>query len=132
MQTISRFLRKSEKKLARLCRWHSRRKLGIRNRERMRLKVCLMYEKITNQRLDFLHKKSYQLAEDYNAVCIETLNMRAMSRTLKLGKLRLWRRCRVCQVNCVSSIYATRISLSASCSLGLLPAILLSAHFHHY
>ena len=81
-----RFLRKSEKKLARLCRWHSRRELGSQNRERMRLKVCLMYEKITNQRLDFLHKKSYQLSEDYDAICIETLNMRAMGKTLKFGK----------------------------------------------
>ena len=81
-----RFLRRSEKKLARLCRWHSRRKLGSQNRERMRLKVCLVYEKITNQRLDYLHKKSYCLAEGYDAVCIETLNMHAMSRTLKFGK----------------------------------------------
>ena len=81
-----RFLRKSERKLARYCRWHSRRKQDSTNRERMRLKVCLIYEKITNQRLDFLHKKSYRLAEDYDAVCIETLNMRAMGRTLKFGK----------------------------------------------
>ena len=81
-----RFLRKSEKKLARLCRRHSKRKLGSQNRERMRLKVCLVYEKITNQRLDYLHKKSYCLAEDYDAVCIETLNMQAMRRTLKFGK----------------------------------------------
>ena len=81
-----RYYRKHEKKLARLCRWHSRRKLGSQNRERMRLKVCLVYEKITNQRLDYLHKKSYCLAEGYDAVCIETLNMHAMSRTLKFGK----------------------------------------------
>ncbi|MBQ7168541.1 MAG: hypothetical protein IJR63_01395 [Synergistaceae bacterium] len=32
------------------------------------------------------HKKSYRLAEDYDAVCIETLNMRAMSHQLKFGK----------------------------------------------
>ena len=80
------FLRKSEKKLARLCCRHSRRKLRSQNSERMRLKVCLMYEKITNQRLDFLHKKSYQLSEGYDVVCIEMLNMRTMSRTLKFGK----------------------------------------------
>ena len=81
-----RYLRKHEKKLARLCRWHSRRKLGSKNRERMRLRVCLEYEKITNQRMDYLHKKSYHLAEEYDAVCIETLNMRAMSRLLRFGK----------------------------------------------
>ena len=81
-----RFLRKKERKLARVCRWLSRRKLDSNNRERMRLKVCLVYEKITNQRLDFLHKKSYRLAEDYDAVCIETLNMHAMSQQLRFGK----------------------------------------------
>ena len=81
-----RFLRRHEKKLARLCRWHSRRKLGSRNRERMRMRVCLEYEKITNQRMDYLHKKSYHLAEEYDAVCIETLNMQAMGRKLRFGK----------------------------------------------
>lgn len=80
------FLRRSERKLARLCRWHSRRKLGGRNRERMRIKICLAYEKVSSQRMDFLHKKSHELAEKYDAVCIETLNMSAMSRTLRFGK----------------------------------------------
>ena len=81
-----KFFRKSERKLARVCRWHSKRKKDSKNRERMRLKVCLAYEKITNQRIDFLHKKSYGLAEEYDAVCIETLNMKAMSKMLKFGK----------------------------------------------
>ena len=81
-----RFLRKSERKLARLCRWHSRCKQGSNNRERMRLRIRLTYEKITNQRQDYLHKKSYRLAEDYYAVCVEALNMRAMSQRLRFGK----------------------------------------------
>ncbi len=81
-----RFLRRHEKKLARLCRWHSRRKQGSNNREKMRLRVCLEYEKITNQRKDYLNKKSYHLAEEYDAVCIETLNMQAMGRMLRFGK----------------------------------------------
>ena len=81
-----RFLRKSERKLARLCRRHSKRKQGSHNREHMRMKICLVYEKITNQRIDYLHKKSYILAENYDAVCIETLNMRAMGQRLHFGK----------------------------------------------
>ena len=81
-----KFLRKSERKLARLCRRHSKCKQGSHNREHMRMKVCLIYEKITNQRMDYLHKKSYRLAEDYDAVCIETLNMRAMGQKLHFGK----------------------------------------------
>ena len=81
-----RFFRRHEKKLARLCRWYSRRKQGSKNRERMRLRVCLEYERITNQRTDYLHKKSYNLAENYDVVCIETLNLRTVSRQLRLGK----------------------------------------------
>ena len=81
-----RYLSKHERKLARLCRWHSRRKLGSKNRERMRMRICMEYEKITNQRMDYLHKKSYHLAEEYDAVCIETLDMRTMSRLLRFGK----------------------------------------------
>ena len=81
-----KFFRRAERKLARLCRWHSKRKKNSKNRERMRLRVCLAYEKTTNQRIDFLHKKSYELAQKYDAVCIETLNMQAMSKMLKFGK----------------------------------------------
>ena len=50
------------------------------------MRVCLEYEKITNQRTDYLHKKSYHLAEEYDVVCIEILNMRIMSRLLRFGK----------------------------------------------
>ena len=78
-----RFLRRLERKLARLCR---RTKQGSKNREKLRLKICLVYEKITNQRKDYLHKMSYKMAQEYDAVCIEDLNMRAMSRQLRFGK----------------------------------------------
>ncbi|MBQ6968778.1 MAG: transposase, partial [Synergistaceae bacterium] len=50
-----RYFCKHEMKLARLCRWHSRRKLGSKNRERMRMRLCLEYERITIQRMDYLH-----------------------------------------------------------------------------
>ena len=80
------FLRKSEKKLSRSCRWLSRKIKGSKNREKARLQICRIYEKITEQRTDFLNKKSYRLAEGYDAVCVENLNMKAMSQTLKFGK----------------------------------------------
>ncbi|MBR0233108.1 MAG: transposase, partial [Synergistaceae bacterium] len=81
-----RFFRKNERKLSRAYRKFSRRKIGSKNRNKARLKVCKIHEKITFQREDFLHRKSYHLAKDYDAVCIETLNVKAMSRTLKFGK----------------------------------------------
>ncbi|MBQ6773693.1 MAG: transposase [Synergistaceae bacterium] len=78
--------RRLERKLSRLCRQHSRTKQSSKNREKLRQKMCLVYEKITNQRKDYLHKKSYKLAEEYDTVCVEDLNMRSMSRQMRLGK----------------------------------------------
>lgn len=43
------------------------------------LKVARLQEHIANQRKDFLQKLSTQLAEEYDAICIEDLNMKAMS-----------------------------------------------------
>ena len=49
-------------------------------------KVSRIHEHISNQRLDFLHKLSAQIANEYDLVGIETLNMGNMSRSLHLGK----------------------------------------------
>ena len=38
------------------------------------------------QRKDFLHKQSRQIANAYDCVCIEDLDMKAMSQALKFGK----------------------------------------------
>ena len=55
----------------------------IRNR---RKKVALYHEKIKNQRKDFQHKLSHSLAEDYDAVCVEDLNLKGMAGGLHFGK----------------------------------------------
>ena len=57
-----------------------------RNYQKQRIKVARIYEKIANCRMDALHKKSHSLAENYDAVAIENLNMKAMSQCLNLGK----------------------------------------------
>ena len=44
------------------------------------------HEKIKNQRKDFQHKLSRELAERYDAVCVEDLNLKGMSGGLHLGK----------------------------------------------
>lgn len=64
----------------------SRCKLGSNNRNKQRIKVAKLHEKVANQRKDFLHKLSKQLADNYDAVVIEDLNMQGMSQTLNLGK----------------------------------------------
>ena len=81
-----RFYRKSLDQLRRLNKQLSACKKGSKNRAKLRLKVAKLQEKIGNQRKDFLHKKSRQIANVYDVVCVEDLNMKSMSRCLKFGK----------------------------------------------
>ena len=81
-----RYLTKSEEKLAKIQRWHSRKKLKSSNRKRSRLRVARLYEKITNQRLDFLHKLSSRLAKSFQLVAFEKLNIKGMVRNKYLAK----------------------------------------------
>jgi putative transposase len=81
-----RFYRKMLDKLVVEERKLSRCKLGSNNRNKQRIKVAKLHEKVANQRKDFLHKLSKQLADNYDAVVIEDLNMQGMSQTLNLGK----------------------------------------------
>lgn len=43
------------------------------------LKVAKLQEHIANERKDFLHKLSTKLSKDYDAICIEDLNMQSLS-----------------------------------------------------
>ena len=69
------FYRKAEKKLAREQRKLSHCEKGSRNYQKQKKKVALCHEKIKNQRKDFQHKLSRELAERYDAVCVEDLNL---------------------------------------------------------
>ena len=68
-----KYLRISEKKLARLQRSLSRKTKGSRNREKARMKVARLHEHISNQRKDMLHKLSTSLLRSYDVVCLENL-----------------------------------------------------------
>ena len=81
-----RFYRKMQVKLARQQRLLSKCIKKSNNRNKQRIKVAKIHEKIANQRKDFLHKLSRFLVEKYDMICIEDLNMRAMSQCLNLGK----------------------------------------------
>ncbi len=80
------YYRASEKKLKREQRKLSKMQKDSKNREKQRIKVARLHEKVANQRKDFLHKQSRRLVNSYEVVCIENLNMKAMAKTLHLGK----------------------------------------------
>ena len=56
------------------------------NREKQRIRVAIVYEKVTNQRNDFLQKQSTMLVRENQTICIEDLNVKGMIRNHKLSK----------------------------------------------
>ena len=81
-----KYLEKSTKKLIREQRRLSRKQKGSNNRNKQRIKVALVHEKITNQRNDFLQKQSTMLVRENQTICIEDLNVKGMIRNHKLSK----------------------------------------------
>ena len=56
-----------------------KRKLSeCKNFIKQKRKVARLYEKIANRRTDALHKLSKEIADNYDIVCIEDLNMKAI------------------------------------------------------
>lgn len=81
-----KYLEKSMKKLQREQRKLSRKQKGSNNRNKQRIKVARIHERITNQRNDFLQKLSSELISENQTVCIEDLNVKGMVRNHKLAK----------------------------------------------
>ncbi|QYR61060.1 IS200/IS605 family element RNA-guided endonuclease TnpB [Fusobacterium polymorphum] len=80
-----KYLQKSLNKLAILQRKLSRKPKGSSNRNKARIKVARLFEKISNQREDFLQKLSTTLIKEYNIICMEDLQVKNMVRNHKLA-----------------------------------------------
>lgn len=72
------FLEPNLKKLKLLQRSLSRQKKGSNSREKTKQQIRKLYKKITNQRLDFLHKTSTILSDTYSALYMEDLKLQKM------------------------------------------------------
>ena len=80
------YLERSMRKLAREQRKLSRKQKGSKNREKQRKKVALVHEQVTNQRNDFLQKRSIMLIRENQTICIEDLKVKNMMRNHKLAQ----------------------------------------------
>ena len=80
------YYRKGQEKLSREQRKLSHCKKGSRNYGKQRKKVAKCHRKVRNQRMDYLHKLSRKIADRYDAVAVEDIDMKAMSRALHFGK----------------------------------------------
>ena len=81
-----RYYRVMSEKLAKAQRILSKRKKGSARWNKQRIIVAKLHEKVANQRKNFLHHKSKELASNFDAVVIEDLNMKGMSQALHFGK----------------------------------------------
>ena len=81
-----RFYEKSLRKLKIQQRRLNKKQKGSKNREKARLKVNKIHKKVKNQRNDYQHKISRELADNFNTICLETLNVKNMVKNHKLAK----------------------------------------------
>lgn len=81
-----KYLSKSLKNLARLQRELSRKTRGSSNWNKARIKVARQYERIYNQRNDFLNKISTEMIRRYDVICIEDLQVSNMMKNHKLAR----------------------------------------------
>jgi putative transposase len=82
----NRNYRENERKLAKYQRRLARKTSGSQNREKARIKIARIHEKIANKRRDFINQLSWKLIQENDCIVVESLNMKAMSQTLRLGK----------------------------------------------
>lgn len=80
-----RFYEKTLEKIRVLHRTLSRKKRDSKNGEKARIKLTRAYEKLVNQRDDFVHKLSRFYVNNYDVICVEKLNIRGMVRNHNLA-----------------------------------------------
>ena len=81
-----RFLEKSLRKLKIQQRRLNKKQKGSKNREKQRIKVSKIHKKVKNQRNDYQHKISRELADNFKVICLETLNVRNMMKNRRLSR----------------------------------------------
>jgi putative transposase len=79
-------LNRSLKRLKRLSKKHSRKVKCSQNRKKSAFQLARLHRRIKNQRRDFLHKTSTQLAKTKSVIVIENLNIKGMLKNHSLAR----------------------------------------------
>ena len=80
------FYKNKEQKLKKLQRQLSKKQKGSNNRNKTRIKLAKVNEKIKNQRLNYLHQITSKIVNENQVICIEDLNVSGMMSNHKLAK----------------------------------------------
>ena len=81
-----KLIKKYENKLVRQQRKLAHKQKGSKNREKQRIKVAKIYEKIANTRNDYLHKISHKLINENQVIVSEDLSVSNMVKNANLAK----------------------------------------------
>ena len=80
------YYRKAQERISREQRKLSHCRKGSRNYGKQKRILAKCYEKVRNQRKDYLHKLSRKIADGHDTAAVEDIDMKWMSRCLKFGK----------------------------------------------
>ena len=78
--------KKQESKLARLQRQLSKKQKGSNNRNKQRVRLAKAFEKLSNQKIAYIHSVVNELLIYYDTVFMEDLNVQGMLKNHKLAK----------------------------------------------
>lgn len=80
------FYKNSEKRIKFLSKQLNRKQKGSKNKNKARIKLAKLHEKITNRRNNYLHQISSMLVNENQIICIEDLNVKGMMSNHHLAK----------------------------------------------
>ena len=80
------FFRTAEKRLAREQRRLSKMTKGSENYQKQKKRLAIAFERVRFQRKDWQHKKSKELADKHDIICVEDINLKGIAQGLHLAK----------------------------------------------
>lgn len=81
-----RFLKKRLKKLKYLQRQHSKKSKGTKSRNKARILLAKQYQKVTNERNNYLHQVSSKMINDNQVIVLEDLAIKSMVKNHNLAQ----------------------------------------------
>ena len=80
------FLKKEEKKMKRLQRQLSNKKVGSNNRKKAQIRIAKLFERMTNKKDAYIHYVVNELLSSFDTIFMEDLNVQGMLRNHHLAK----------------------------------------------
>ena len=80
------FYKSQERKIKKLHKQLSKKVKGSNNRNKARIRLAKAYERLTNQKEQYIHSVINSLLSSYDLICMENLNVEGMLKNHKLAK----------------------------------------------